>query len=280
MTDLEQVRAFWEENPLYSGESKFQIGSRNFFEEHRQIYIRDCFAGTFDTRFLPPPRFSGQGRKILDLGCGIGFWVAEFGMYGLHNLYAADLTNHALQLTRIRLEIYDLSAQLSQENAENLSFPDEMFDHINCQGVIHHTPDIEAAISEISRVLKPDGTAVISVYYRNIFLRLWPLVYWLGYLLSWLGGGLKGRGREQIFLERDVNEIVRLYDGIDNPLSKCYSRDKFVKLLSEHFEVTETYLHFFPARALPFSLPAPVHQWLDRKFGFMIYANCRKVCAD
>ena len=51
--DLQQVKSFWEKNPLWLGESKYKPGSLEFFEEHRKIYIDDCFAGNFDIRFLP-----------------------------------------------------------------------------------------------------------------------------------------------------------------------------------------------------------------------------------
>ena len=91
-----------------------------------------------------------------------------------------------------------------------------------------------------------------------------------------LGGGLKGRGRENIFLEKDVDKIVRLYDGSENPIGKSYTKEQFLKMLQPHFIVDETYLHFFPARSLPFKLPKAVHRWLDRNLGFMIYASVRK----
>lgn len=225
MIGLDEVAAFWEKNPLWTGESSNAPGTAPFYEEHRKIYISDCFAGNFDQRFLPPPRPNGQSMRILDLGCGIGFWVIEFAMRGLNRLYAADLTEQALSLTKRRLEVYGATAELSQQNAEKLTFGDGIFDHVNCQGVIHPTPNTEAAISEIARVLKPGGTASISVYYRNPILKAWPYLRWLGWPLATLGGGLKGRGREKnIFLERDVDEIVRLYDGAENPLGKSYTR--------------------------------------------------------
>ena len=41
--------------------------------------------------------------KILDLGCGIGFWTIEFAMRGFSNLTAADLTQQALAITAQRL---------------------------------------------------------------------------------------------------------------------------------------------------------------------------------
>jgi SAM-dependent methyltransferase len=208
MTDLDRVRRLWNENPLWSGESAYIAGSEAFFEEHRQVYLNDCFAGEFDLRFLPPPRKKGQAMRILDLGCGIGFWTAEFGMRGLTHIVAADLTPVALEITSKRLAANGITAELIEVNAEQLSFPDGSFDHVNCQGVIHHTPDTEKAVAEIARVLKPGGTASISVYYRNTITRLWPYLRWIGYPLAILGGGLKGRGRESIFLESDVDEII------------------------------------------------------------------------
>lgn len=277
---LEHVRSFWESNPLWAGESIYALGSSQFFDEHRSVYLADCFAGVFDLRFLPPPRQGGQSMSVLDLGCGIGFWTAEFGMRGLTHLHAADLTSKALEVTRKRLDMLGLDAELSQQNAEKMTFADSTFGHVNCQGVIHHTPSTEEAVGEIARVLKPGGTASISVYFRNPILRMWPILRWLGWFLAKLGGGLKGRGRERLFLTDDVDEIVRLYDGAENPLGKSYSRQQFVDLLKRHFIVRETYLHFFPARALPFKIPSALHRWLDEHFGFMIYASVQKPFLD
>ncbi len=280
MGEIKEVKEFWDANPLWSGESKFTPGSEDFFKEHRDVYMSDCFGGEFDIRFLPPPRKSGQSMHVLDLGCGVGFWTTEFGMRGIGKLTAADLTPNALKITQKRLDIYGLKATLSEENAEALSFKDNTFDHVNCQGVIHHTPDTAKAVSEIARVLMPDGTASISVYYRNSVLRLWPFLRWFAYPLVWLGGGLKGRGRENIFKKSDVEEIVRLYDGVGNPIGKSYSTKQFEALLKKHFIIDEIYFHFFPARSLPIRIPRGLHRWLDKKLPFMIYANIHKPCVE
>ena len=279
MTCIEKVRDFWEKSPLWTGESKFQTGSLNFFKEHKSIYYEDCFAGSFDSRFLPLTNKS-KSLKILDLGCGIGFWTAEFASLGFTRIHAADLTQKALDLTATRLKLLNLRADLSLQNAEKTSFKDRSFDHINCQGVIHHTPDTKAAVQEISRILKPDGSASISVYYRNIFLRAWPILRSLGWLVSLLGGKLKGRGREKIYLESNVDEIVRLYDGDENPIGKSYSKKQVLELFEPFFSVEETYLHFFPARSLPFKIPKLIHRFLDKRCGFMIYATLQKKCAE
>lgn len=270
---VDDVREFWENNPLWTGESSFEPGTREFFDEHRTVYIEDCFAGEFDKRFLPP---SENREKVLDLGCGPGFWTVELFLRGCSDITAADLTKNALVLVKKRCEIYGVDANFSEQNAESTTFEDGVFSHVNCQGVIHHTPNTEACIQEIARVLRDGGSASISVYYRNIFLRCWPLIKWVGKIIQRLGGGLKGRGREGIYGINDSDEIVRLYDGEDNPIGKSYSKKQLINMLKQYFVVEETYLHFFPARSLPFRLPKFVVKFLDAKAGFMIYATVRK----
>ena len=51
--DLDKVVEFWENNPLFSGESSFEVGSKEYFEEHRNRVINDCFAGVIDKRIFP-----------------------------------------------------------------------------------------------------------------------------------------------------------------------------------------------------------------------------------
>ena len=273
MPELEDVKAFWEENPLWTGESRHSPGSREFFEEHDFICIDECQGGRFDERIIPAEE---NRSDVLDLGCGIGFWTVQLAKRGCRKIVAADLTENALGLARKRCQIFAVDAEFSQENAEQMSFPDATFAHVNCQGVIHHTPNTEVCVAEIARVLKPGGSASISVYYRNLLLRLWPVFGLTGRLLSKLGFKLRGRGRETIYAEADVNEIVRLYDGQDNPIGKAYSKKEFIDMLSPHFEVKETFLHFFPSRSLPFRVPAWLHRILDRHLGFMIYASLKK----
>lgn len=47
MSTIKEVRSFWEDYPLFSEESKFEVGSKEFFEEHRRVCIEDCLAGNF-----------------------------------------------------------------------------------------------------------------------------------------------------------------------------------------------------------------------------------------
>ncbi len=267
--NIDDVYNFWENNPLFVGESSSDIGSFDYFKEHRKVYIADCYAGNFDDRMLPNIE---NREKVLDLGCGPGFWTIELQKRcSIEAMFSADLTQQAIDLTKKRLEYYNLKAETFKENAEDLSFSDCSFSHVNCQGVIHHTPDTQQAISEIARVLQPNGRACLSVYYQNIILRNWGVFGLLGRLVS-----LKGRGRENLADTSDASDIVRCYDGSDNPIGKAYTKQQFIDMLSPHFEIEEIYYHFFPARALPVRIPKFLHRFLDQRLPFMIYANVRK----
>jgi SAM-dependent methyltransferase len=172
--------------------------------------------------------------------------------------------------------VLGIKAEFREENAEALSFADATFDHVNCSGVVHHTTDPQKAVAEIARVLKPGGTALISVYYKNFILRRWAALRYLGKLFARAGAGMAGRGRESIYALDDVGEIVRRYDGAENPIGLAYSEAEFAEMLSPYFTIDKMYLHFFPARSLPFAIPKPLHRMLDRNLGFMIFANMHK----
>lgn len=272
---IEEVKSFWESNPLFTGESEHLPGSRAFFDEHVQTYYDDVFAGKFEIAEFIPEHLGD--KEVLDLGCGVGFWTIEIQKHRKTKaFYSGDLTQNALDITSKRLAIYGYDANLSIQNAEQLTYHDECFDHVNCQGVIHHTPNTDSCIAEIARVLKEDGTACISVYYKNWFIRNWSSLSWIGKLLNRKGAGLKGRGREDIFGNEDTDEITRLYDGEDNPIGKSYSRQVFRSMLAPYFNVEKEFLYFFPARALPFSIPSFLHRFLAKQFGFMIHYNLKK----
>ena len=50
---VDDVKEFWESNPLWAGETAHEVGSREYFLEHREVVIGDCFAGHLDKRLFP-----------------------------------------------------------------------------------------------------------------------------------------------------------------------------------------------------------------------------------
>lgn len=272
MKSIEEVKHFWDSNPLFSGEYDGKVGSRNYFEQHEKVIIDDCMAGSFDNRVID---FLKKECTVLDIGCGPGFWVRQFCRMGL-NVSACDISTAAVELTKKSLELYDLKADVREGNAEKLLYKDESFDHVNCQGVIHHTPNTEMCISEFHRVLKPNGTACFSVYHRNFILRS-PLLLKIVSKLIGHRVALEGRGRENILREPNANEIVRLYDGKDNPIGKSYTVDEMLTMVRDYnLNFIAKWYHFFPARAFPFSIPKHLHKFLNNYFGLLLVLFVKK----
>ncbi|MBQ4568190.1 MAG: class I SAM-dependent methyltransferase [Desulfovibrio sp.] len=204
------VRDFWDSNPLFAGEGAGEPGTRPWFEQHERVLAADCLADERALSFV-----TQDVRKdacILDVGCGPGFWVRFFLRRGFQRVWACDLTPQAVRLTRTSLDIFGLRTEgtIQEGNAEQLPYEDATFDHVNCQGVIHHTPDTEQCVREFFRVLKPGGTVCFSVYYKNFILRHPALFRTVQRALSSLVG-LKGRGREAMLRDaKNAEDMVRL----------------------------------------------------------------------
>jgi SAM-dependent methyltransferase len=92
------------------------------------------------------------GAKVLDFGCGAGQIVsllrrAGVSAYGCDAFYGGGAYTIPAELTDIILPM--------QGNA--IPFPVEMFDVVVNNQVMEHVNDLDAALSEIHRVLKPGG---------------------------------------------------------------------------------------------------------------------------
>ena len=72
-----------------------------------------------------------------------------------------------------------VGAEVLRGDAELLPFADATFDRASSNGVLHHTPDMPAALREIHRVLQPGGTATIIVYHRD------SLFFWVSRCCGW-----------------------------------------------------------------------------------------------
>ena len=267
--DIGTVREFWNQHPLFVGEASHTPGDRQFFDEHRRCAYAD-HAGVFSRFFLDVH----PGIKALDVGCGIGFWVEELARRGA-NVHACDLTPRAVELTRERASVFGFPADVRVGNAESLPYADGQFDHVNCQGVIHHTPDTAKCIAEFARVLRPGGTASISVYFKSLVLRS-PRLFSLVSALARPLVNVPGRGRDRLLSAPSPEEIVRQYDGLENPIGRAYTREEFRSLLTPHFTSIQLTRFGFPRRFVQVGVPDSIQAVLNRRFGLMILARCRK----
>jgi ubiquinone/menaquinone biosynthesis C-methylase UbiE len=99
--------------------------------------------------------------RLLDLGCGGGYLFLNLALHGLAaECYAADISKGALKVTEKKATNFGIAGFFIECDFENLPLKDASFDMIAGNGVLHHLPDMEKALSEIKRVLKPGGIAI------------------------------------------------------------------------------------------------------------------------
>jgi ubiquinone/menaquinone biosynthesis C-methylase UbiE len=119
------------------------------------------FEQAFDyiAQVLRPP----EGATFLDVGCGSCAHSVRLARRGF-NVRAVDFSESALGMAGEHLKAQGLADKitLGRENILELSFPDESFDYVICWGVLMHIPDVERAVAELSRVVKPGGFLVVS----------------------------------------------------------------------------------------------------------------------
>ncbi len=107
-----------------------------------------------------------QGKTILDVGSGLGEASAFFVSQGA-KITALDLSDVMLARLRQIFAKKSLPITLVQGDAAVLPFPDNSFDFVYAENVIHHLQEKEKFFTEIKRVLKADG----------IFCTIDPLAY-------------------------------------------------------------------------------------------------------
>lgn len=103
------------------------------------------------------------GSVILDVGCGSCAHSVRLARRGLR-VRAVDFSESALGMARQHVEAQGLAdrIELGRESLLGLSFPDASFDYALCWGVLMHIPDVERAVAELARVLRPGGLLVVS----------------------------------------------------------------------------------------------------------------------
>jgi ubiquinone/menaquinone biosynthesis C-methylase UbiE len=99
------------------------------------------------------------GRRALELGCGTGVFLEKTARSGA-TLHGLDLSEDLLAKARARLSGLS-NLTLDQGNAEQMPYPAADFDTVYGSSVLHHL-DLDAALREIHRVLKPGGRLVFA----------------------------------------------------------------------------------------------------------------------
>ena len=130
--------------------------SRRLWEEHASWWIEGFTEGAdpeYEDQIIPlAVAEQGGAGRVLDLGCGDGQIARALASTGV-SVVGVDPTTNQIDVAAERAG----GPVFAQAGAAVLPFSDGAFDGVIACLVFEHIDDVDAAIGEVSRVLRPGG---------------------------------------------------------------------------------------------------------------------------
>jgi ubiquinone/menaquinone biosynthesis C-methylase UbiE len=95
--------------------------------------------------------------KLLDIGCRDGMWFDVLKKNGWSNFFGVELSETALEVCKGK------GYSAVQGDAHSLPVESNSYDIVSIIHTLEHCPDIPKVVSEIKRVLKPNGFVFVVV---------------------------------------------------------------------------------------------------------------------
>jgi SAM-dependent methyltransferase len=160
---MNEIESYWNTRPCNIKHSKAKEGTSQYFDE---VSTRRYFVEPHIPGFTEFHKWSG--KRILEIGCGMGTDAAEFAKAGA--LYTGlELSEKSLDFARKRFELFGLKGNFFHGDAENLSriIPVEEFDLVYSFGVIHHTRNPQAIIDQVPKFLGARSEFRLMLYAKQ-----------------------------------------------------------------------------------------------------------------
>lgn len=284
---LEDVRAFWDAHPCGRDFVDVPFGTPEFFEAFRAYRYRTEW---HLDELVPFEEFAG--RKVLEVGCGLGADGSRFAAAGA-DYTGIDLTPAAVAAARRHFEVLGLSGAFLIQNAQRMdALADASFDAVYSHGVLHHTPDLDGALAEVARVLRPGGRLILMVYHRASFnyrvrILLWMRAKVVAYLAI---RRLVPAARRSRVLEAHLSNLRGVgwrylgagefphhaADGPDCPVAFSYTRSELSERLAPWFQGVRFRAAHLPIRKTFPWFPEAVEGALARRLGWYLFTYARR----
>ncbi|MGW8180837.1 MAG: methyltransferase domain-containing protein, partial [bacterium] len=148
-----KVKSFYETNPFPDYEGTEDLSS--LMQKARE----SIFAKLLDEQ-IP------FGVRVLECGCGTG-QLSNFLAVAHRTVFGTDLSLRSLQLAEgFRREQELDRVFFLQMNLFCPVFPEQSFDYVICNGVLHHTFDPRGGFETLSKLVRPGGYLIIGLYHR------------------------------------------------------------------------------------------------------------------
>lgn len=101
------------------------------------------------------------GARVLEVAPGPGYLAVELGKLGRYRITGLDISRSFVRMATEYAAREAVDVEFRQGDAAALPFPNETFDFIVCRAAFKNFSNPVAALSEMHRVLRPGGRALI-----------------------------------------------------------------------------------------------------------------------
>ncbi|MBM4215706.1 MAG: bifunctional 2-polyprenyl-6-hydroxyphenol methylase/3-demethylubiquinol 3-O-methyltransferase UbiG [Gammaproteobacteria bacterium] len=113
-------------------------------------------------------RTSLRGARVADVGCGGGLLAEALTRAGA-SVTAIDLAPSMIEVAKLHAAGERLQINYRVQSVESLATEATgTFDVVTCMEMLEHLPDAAQVVSELSRLLKPNGSLFVSTLNRNL----------------------------------------------------------------------------------------------------------------
>jgi ubiquinone/menaquinone biosynthesis C-methylase UbiE len=126
-------------------------------------FDRRCTTYATDRFVAVAGRSGWPYRQALEIGAGTGFFLLNLHLGGVVTSgQLTDISAGMVATARRQAAALGMAAAGAVADAEALPFPDASFDLVVGHAVLHHIPDVDQALREVVRVLRPGGRFVFA----------------------------------------------------------------------------------------------------------------------
>lgn len=233
------IPRFVQESDDYAGSFGFQWNvwhsvlseSRSNYHHAKDLKAR---SGLWDSSF------SAAGKTLLECGMGGGDDTEVLLSLPLAELHAFDIS---LAVDRAAKFLHDDRLRIAQASIFDIPYPVESFDIVWCHRVVQHTPDPEAAIRSVCKMVKPGGFLFLHSYkrskkymsefrYRYRWLTTRLPKPWIYSFLRWFGKPMHFVNRlskRSSFFSELTYKFIPFYQAPANGLLDNMSREEVIE---------------------------------------------------
>jgi ubiquinone/menaquinone biosynthesis C-methylase UbiE len=188
----------------------------DYWLDHPAVYrVKRAHLGSLG--LIPP-----KSAFILDAGCGPGTYGIILAQEG-GTVVGIDISFQAMQMARERAHRKSVNFVALVGDMEALPFKDSAFDVCFCGWALHHLPNIDIAVANLRRVLRPGGrVAWVEPNESNLIMRFSRFIEDLPLVRKWILRAGWDTPNRTVHTHNHYIEALERQGFTDIELSSCF----------------------------------------------------------